>query len=363
MREMIRKRLFCMILNDEQKKHYEAFWAGDAYGRCCLNITAPAPKEGAAPAEPGEPAQKWEDARRRLERFIWDLERTAFFADAFPGFFVDFGPGNLTSMIGGTHKWAWDTVWFENEQVITDWETPPLPAVDKNSQMYRLVEELTSCMLNAGEGRFLTSITDFGGTYDIIAALRGTQTLLTDLYEYPDEIKAYAGKLRPVWMSYFNEQANRLLARQGGMTSWMPIWSNRPYCPLQCDFSAMISPDMFEEFILPDLRYQTENLPRSIYHWDGPGEIPHLKHLLSLPRLNAIQWTPGAGRENVGHECWFGLYEEIQAAGKGLVLLGMDPDNLENLLKHVSSKGLYIQTGAKDAAHAFELIRAAERLC
>ena len=40
----------------------------------------------------------------------------------------------------------------------------------------------------------------------------------------------------------------------------MPIYSEKPYYPLQCDFSAMISPDMFEEFVLPELRYHLSYL-------------------------------------------------------------------------------------------------------
>jgi 5-methyltetrahydrofolate--homocysteine methyltransferase len=264
-------------------------------------------------------------------------------------------------MLGGTCKWAEETVWFENEPVITDWESAPAPVLDRDAAMYRLADALTEKLMAAGRdgGRFFTSITDIGGTYDILAALRGTQALLMDLYEHPAEVRAYAERLRPAWVGYFRQYAGRAIARQGGMTAWMPIWSDKPWYPLQCDFSAMISPEMFGEFILPDLRYYTEQMDRSVYHLDGPGERPHLRRLLSLPRLNAIQWTPGPGSDGAGDERWFGLYEEIQAAGKGLVLLGVRPEELEPLLRHVSAKGLYVtcRAGAGDAQ---ELIRMAD---
>ena len=348
-----------MILSDSAKKRYNAFWECDAYKRCCLSLWVT--KDAGIPEskDTKDITREWEDSVHRISLFNQLLERTELFADGIYCFFVNFGPGCLSAMIGGTYKWSEETVWFENEQVITDWENPPGPILHKESPMYRLSEKLTEAALNAGKGKFLTSVTDIGGIYDIIAALRGTQTLLLDLYEYPEEIKAYAKELRRVWMEYFHEQAFRLISQQGGMVSWMPIWSDKPYYPLQCDFSAMISPDMFEEFILPDLRYQTENMPRSIYHLDGPGEIPHLKLLLSLPRLNAIQWSPGAGQANVGDECWFGLYEEIQAAGKGLVLFDVKLEQMENLLKHISPKGLFISAGAKDSMQAAEYIRIA----
>ena len=349
----------CMILSGETKKRYGAFWEGGAYGRCCLYLTAPSGANSAGRPVPADVAQAWEDLDLRTQIALWDAENTLYYADGFPSVFTNFGPGCLAAMIGGTYRWARDTVWFENEPVITDWEGAPAPVLDRESAMYRLADTLTEKLMAAGEGRFFTSVTDIGGTYDILAALRGTQALLLDLYEHPKEVLAYAERLRPVWIEYFRQYAERAIARQGGMTSWMPIWSDKPWYPLQCDFSAMISPEMFGEFILPGLRYYTERIDRSVYHLDGPGELPHVRHLLSLPRLSAIQWTPGSGNEDVGHERWFGLYEEIQAAGKGLVLLGVHPEELERLLRHVSTKGLYVSCGA-GAGDAKELIRMAD---
>ena len=343
-----------MTMTNETKQRYHAFWAGDAYERCCLYITGRAgARDGPKPADL---AQKWEDPVYRTREALWRAENILYYADAFPSMFVHYGPGCLSAMIGGTYKWAESTVWFENEPVITGWNNPPAPVLQRDSAMYKMVDTLTERFLAAGENgrKFYTSLTDIGGTYDILASLRGTERLLLDLYDHPDEALSYVRQLQPVWMGYFQHCANRLIARQGCVTNWMPIWSETPWFPLQCDFSAMISPEMFAAFILPDLRWQTERMDRSVYHLDGPGELPHVGQLLSLPRLNAIQWTSGDGNESLGHPRWFGLYEEIQAAGKGLVLLGVPYEELENLLRHVSARGLYIACNA-DAATAREI--------
>jgi len=347
------------ILTSETKQRYHAFWAGDAYGRCCLYLTGWSGARGGP--KPNGLTQKWEDPAYRVLEALWRAENTIYYADAFPSMFVNYGPGCLSAMLGGAYRWAWNTVWFENEPVITDWKNALAPVLRQESAMYRMVDSLTDQFLAAGEGgqKFYTSLTDIGGTYDILASLRGTENLLFDLVDHPDEVLSYVKRLQPVWLDYFRTCANRLIARQGCVTSWMPIWSDRPWYPLQCDFSAMISPGMFEAFILPDLRRQTECMDRSVYHLDGPGELPHVKYLLSLPRLNAIQWTAGDGNESLGHPRWFGLYEEIQAAGKGLVLLGVPFDELETLLRHVSTKGLYITCGC-NAETARDIVRMAE---
>ena len=53
-------------------------------------------------------------------------------------------------------------------------------------------------------------------------------------------------------------------------------------------------------------------MPRSIYHLDGPGEIPHLDMLLDIPRLNGIQWVAGAGKAALTDPCWFDMYKKMQ---------------------------------------------------
>lgn len=348
------------MLDDDAQKRYEAFWACEAHERCCLFLTVP--KYTEAPPEPLDPAARWEDIDGRLAREEFILDNTEYLGDAFRTVFVNFGPGCLTACIGGTQKWAPNTVWFENEPVIVDWEHPPVPALNSESLMYRLIERFTETFLQYGAGKFYTSITDIGGTYDIIAAMRGTENLLTDLYDYPEAVKAFADSIYPIWRDYFLAQSARLIARQGAMTSWMPIYSEKAYYPLQCDFSAMLSPQMFAEFVLPDLKRQTCLMDRSIYHLDGPGEIPHLDMLLSMERLSAIQWVPGAGAADTTDPCWYELYARIQRAGKGLILLEADPAGIESLLRHVSSKGLFVQTNTQDIKQAREIVALADAL-
>ncbi len=346
------------MITNEQKKSYEAFWNQQANERCCLYLYCPDKNyNGEILPDKTDATSYWEDIDYRTKKALQEIESTLHLADAFPTVFTNFGPGCLASCIGGTHKWALDTVWFENEPLITDWDNPPTIALNKLSDMYKLMDSYTNSLLTHGKGKFYTSIADLGGTYDIIAALRGTQDFLMDLYEYPDQIKAFAGKVQSIWKEVFNYYSNLLLKTQGAMTSWQPIYSEVSYYPLQCDFSAMISPDMFKEFILPDLEFKTSLMERSIYHWDGPGELPHLDHLLSLKRLSAIQWTPGTGSPDTTDEVWFDYYHRIQHAGKSLVLLSVDdPSTIENLLKNISTKGLFLCCNAQDEYQAKQIL-------
>jgi hypothetical protein len=63
------------------------------------------------------------------------------------------------------------------------------------------------------------------------------------------------------------------------------------------------------------IELKVEHKEVSIYHWDGPGQIPHLGSLLDIKPLTAIQWTPGDGKPGACDECWFPFYRRIQEKG------------------------------------------------
>lgn len=344
-----------MLLSDDARRRYDAFWDRTPTDRACMYLTAP----GDAPALP-EPAtleQKWADMADREARTLYAARNTRCFAEAFPCAFPNMGPGCLAATISGSYRFAESTVWFDGEPTfIPDWETRPTPRVDRNSEMFRMIDDLTERFLRHTD-EVVTSITDVGGSYDLVAALRGTEKLLYDMYDYPEEVKRFKAELFPLWADYFKEYSTRLIAAQGGMSSWMPIWSEKPWYPLQCDYCAMLGPDMFREFILPDLAAQARLMPRAVYHLDGPGELPHLDMILAIPEINAIQWTSGAGNPPMTDPCWFDLYRHIQAAGKGLVILGADKNELEGLFTHVSQRGMFLHTdNVSDEREANEII-------
>ncbi len=343
-----------MLLTPEQIYRHNAFWDRIPTDRALINAVH-WKGEGTFPA-PKSLQQQWFDLEYREKANLAAQRNTEVFLEGFHYGDAMFGPGSLAAVLTDFYKPGPQTIWFEdNPPYITDYKDIPQLVLDPNSSMYRMTDELTDRMLTHKD-ELVTLITDIGGTYDILASLRGTNQLLYDLYDHPDEVKALRDKVAPLWAEWFRHLSEKLIAGQGGMTSWLMVWSELPFYPLQCDFCAMISPEMFQEFILPDLKEQTELMPRSIYHLDGPGEIRHLDMLLSLPKLNAIQWVSGSGALPSSDPCWYELFKRIQSAGKGLIINEIIPqDRLEDFLRHVDQRGLYIAVEARDARDAEDI--------
>ncbi len=142
--------------------------------------------------------------------------------------------------------------------------------------------------------------TDLGGNLDILAHLRGTQQLLIDLVDLPQEIDRLVRETNQLWLQCY-EALYALTSLGCGITCWGPCWSPRRGYLLQSDFSYMISPLMFERYVLPDLAACCEALDYAFYHLDGKGQLPHLDMLLALERLRGIQWVPGDGQPQAEH--------------------------------------------------------------
>ena len=78
------------------------------------------------------------------------------------------------------------------------------------------------------------------------------------------------------WENYA-DKAKQLKAitdrNQEGTTQWLGVWSPGKMYNVQSDFCCMISPALFERFIVPELETVCAYLDDVTYHLDGPGAI------------------------------------------------------------------------------------------
>ena len=124
-----------------------------------------------------------------------------------------------------------------------------------------------------------------------------------------------------------------------GYTAWAPIFSEEPYYMLQCDFCYMIGPDMFDEFVKPELAATCKRLDNAFYHLDGPGQLPHLDSLLEIDELAGVQWVHGDGQRDGSQ--WPEVYRKIRQAGKRMQLLDDMPRVIDAVCKQVGGpKGM-----------------------
>ncbi len=272
-----------------------------------------------------------------VDRYQQLLEATRFYGDAWPKWWLNFGPGIVAGFLGAQVHCAPDTVWFgagapAGAQNIQDMH----PTYDAGNFWWRRIQELTRVAVERWGNQASVSITDLGGNLDILASLRTTEQLLLDLYDSPDEVERLASEITRLWLRYYDELYAVVQKAGRGTTPWAAIWSPGRCYMLQSDFAYMISPRMFERFVLPDLAACCDALDHGFYHLDGKGQIPHLDMLLSLKRLRGIQWIPGDGAPPP--EEWLPLLKRIRDGGK-LCQVNVSPGGARTIVREVGGRG------------------------
>lgn len=346
---------------EETKKRYEQWWNGEIIDRVVIQVTAkrknPVPYKKEMP-KPSDVVKMWSDPEYFIYKNEKNFAKTYFGGESYPNLWIDLGPGNMATFIGSEPGYAESTVWFN--QVYKDWsEFKPLK-YDPDNKWWKTTKELTERALLEMEDKYQVGITDMGGITDIAASLRDSQNMLVDLFDAPDKVMELEDQILELWFVYFFEMEKIMAAKMKGMSAWMGIWSPTHWSPIQCDFSSMISPEMFEKFVLKYLEAQSNKLARTIYHLDGQGELPHLDMILGIKNLTGIQWVSGAGKPHPGHEIWYPHLKKIQDAGKLLIIQGVPPEDVENVITNLNPKGLLMSTTTESEEEAKELLKLAK---
>lgn len=337
-----------------------------------ISVTSPVNDTGKLPVDvppPKDIEEQWLSVDYTVKCAEAGAQNTYFGLDALQSVFINFGPGVQAAFVGAPYKLMPGTIWFDLDPPVKDWNTPHIFKTDKNHELYKVIEAKTKALCAASKGKYAVSVTDIGGQMDVLFSLRG-EDILTDLIEYPDEVKDAENQLADDWINYFNTMADMIGPTGCGYTAWIPIVSDKPWYPIQCDLSVMISPAMFEEFVLPPLDKVSTAIGRSIYHLDGPEEIVHLDMLLSLKHVDGIQWVPlptmkhgtEISKQNFADEMSLDIYRRSLVAGKKVIILNVPTEQIKIVFDTIGSDGIFVSTHFDTRKEADEFIEHAVKM-
>lgn len=295
-----------------------------------------------------------------LDRADYDFACNEYYGEAFPLINMSaFGPGVAAAFMGAEVHVADYTVWFDCPEKLPIRELHFEYRTD--TKHYRRVREFYEVFAEKYADRAILSMADLGGVLDILASFRGTENLLCDLVDEPEEVLRCVREIQAAWLQYFDDFTSIIAPVAKGYSHWDAIFNPKPTYILQSDFSYMIGPGMFVEFVLPELESTAAKLDRAFYHLDGPGELPHLDMLLNAENIKGIQWVPGSGMPE--QQDWTEVYRRIGESGKKLHNIYARLDRLDDALSMLPSPDtlfMGIQWFQREQkARALELLRAA----
>jgi hypothetical protein len=349
---------------DEARQHFLAWWEGEAFGRCALAVTAPLANPPAVepPVFPTDPIQRWTDLDFISALNSYHHATTFYGGEAFPIWEAGYpGHAAIPAFLGCPTTLDMETGWWDPILTEDDWDVTSL-CIDTEGRWWQFTLEMLRHAARESAGKSLPSIGAFGGSGDTLAALRGTWDLLFDVSRVPDRVRQAEIYLMEMWCRVYETFYEIIHDGAGGIslgtTCWFRLWSPGRFYPTHCDFSYMISPKMFQELFVPAIEHQTRFLDHSVHHVDGIGAYRHVPALLELPRLQAYQILPGAGKPSPLH--YLDTLRLVQAGRKNLHIT-IPPDEVEPALELLSARGLFIETHCETEEQARYLLRQAEK--
>lgn len=331
---------------EETKHHFVDWWNQD--GLLLYLWDLPEEKELHEAAQyPGEARDIEFFYTQPAWRARWNhyrLSRQYYPADTYPVAETNIGPGSLALFLGSEANLSDDTVWFEPCIDSEDPDGHPPLRFDPDSRWWRITEETLQACANLAKGKYVVGFPDLIENIDIVASLRRPQLLMLDMLDRPDWVIEKVWEVNEAFFVAY-DRIYDIIKLEDGSISWdaFRIWGPGKTAKVQCDTSAMFSPEMFSEFVVPALTAQCEWLDYSMFHLDGHQCIQHLDLLLEIDPLDAIEWTPDPQVPSGGNPKWYAMYRNILEAGKSVQAIGVNVDEVEPLLDAVGGKGMYIQ--------------------
>ena len=279
---------------EETKGIFEEWWDG-VLDRPLIQVVYPRDEE-IPEIDSWAFLRYYPDVEEALNRLFQQFSKMVFVREAYPNVWVNLGPGSLAAYLGAEIKFdpKVNTSWFLGDFSLRDLEDKEF---DPDNEWWRYTCRAYEAAREMCRGKAIVAFTDLLDAVTVTGQLRGNfpTNLLKDMFTERERVKKVFERIQTLLFKYYEESCRIINVQENGYSTWAGLWSAKKHFTLQCDFIVYLSPKMFREFIFPLILEECRYFDRTIWHLDGPLELPHLDSLLSIRELDCIQWIPGDG--------------------------------------------------------------------
>jgi hypothetical protein len=357
----------------EARERLRAFWAGESLGRPALYITANNHlhtkniwKETGCTKKEKDYMPEWHAWYNK--EFI---NSTVFLAEAMPCATLKWGSllTTVAMLAGGEYEYhnsqqedgngLLGSAWIKLLPEVLD---EPLPAFNSSHSTVKFLEKCIYSIHQAiGSMGFINPPIMLDGLTTLSMFLN-PDNLCYAILETPAKVKSWSNALTDIYIHAYDHFYNLIKKLgYGDTSSWLSAMGEGRLEAVQCDFATMISPKMFEEFVLPDLYRVTEYMDYSLYHLDGTCQMRFIDSLRSLPKLNGIQWNPEPKAGSPVY--WIDSFKEIRRRKLCLHIACNNVEEVVLITKELGPDGMFFVLppfeSEQEAENAVKLIEKA----
>ncbi|MCD4831333.1 MAG: hypothetical protein K8R02_05920 [Anaerohalosphaeraceae bacterium] len=348
----------------EVQKKWDAFWNDGKLARPLMNIIIP--KQGVQPVEqPSSVLSTFDDYDKVIDQILGWAQSHEFIGEAIPSYRVQFASDHFSALLGAElvfHKNSPNTGWIT--PFVEDWDDVEIK-LNRDGIWWEKTIQRIRAFRKRLDGKVLVTGPNLQGGLDCLSAIRDPQKLAMDLVMCPDKIKKALKQVTAAHKETLELLQKELdIENYGDMTRHQMYSSGSMQVP-QCDFSCMISNEMFREFGVEPIREEVKLVKNSTYHLDGPDAVHHLEAICEIDGIDSIQWQPGAGEAM--EKDWTNLYKKIDSFGKRQVLGGggvleIDHEYIKKLCGLCDKTKLFFVTTASSKKQAEDFLESLEKI-
>jgi hypothetical protein len=176
------------------------------------------------------------------------------------------------------------------------------------------------------------------------------------MYDTPALVHRAMGDARKA----YREVSDRVFGLSGA-DRWGSV--RGPYSPgrcntIACDIAAVLSPELFREFVMPAIEDEADYLDHAMFHIDGPDMLKFLDDVLAVRGIQVINLVPGVQTRGKRFAEWTDVFRRVQSAGKIMQIYDVTPEEVKALSRELHPERLYFSpTGVRTREEAEELLR------
>ena len=334
------------------QKRWDAYWELEPMDRPVLRIRVPRQDAKVIPLPAINSVEdKWMSPEYLLVKAINSLESNLLIGEAVPQ-----GPHVMAGTSAGCNR----NLDFSQGGISI---RPTMSSIDSPLNWHPgpddpwrpKIEAILNLLLAHFRGKAIMPYT--GGQFqhlDLLNMLRGNTEMMLDLAMNPEQCEARLKEIRMLTDENNNHFEKLIADKQGnaGYVTWTGVWSRQSLTMAQADAAACISPEMFHQFVLPELDHLAERYERM--HWHTCGYKQHLNECLTRSYIRGFQYSPNS-KEPQNGPAHLEFYRAVQKAGRCLDIDGVDDSDLEFLIRHLRPEGLCIGVTSKNTLEEAEI--------
>ncbi len=229
-----------------------------------------------------------------------------------------------------------------------------IPDFSFNNSWVKKAIDFLDRAASRSNGKYPLATTRMRGISDLLALLYGNENLIFAMIERPDEVTAVAEKLTDFWIQFGKMQIDRIPDFHGGIGSfYYNAWAPKGTIWHQEDAAALLSPDLYEQFIKPGDEKIVSAFNGCIMHQHSNGYFPYEFYVdMDFTALELHIDNGGPTAESLAP-----VYSKIMEK-KPLIIWGEIPEpDLDWIFSNLPPEGLSIITvvnNEKEAAALWE---------